>query len=134
MKTSVILLAGAFTALNCLADSAIAPKFLWSAAEPAGAKVSCDKGVSWKAEGGKFTLDFEAGQGEWPGLAIQPQNGTWDLGPWGRVEMTLTNPGRKPLSVGLRVDNLGDWRKSPWNSENVYLKPGETKVGKVIFG
>lgn len=134
MKTSVILLAGALAVLNCLADSAIAPKFLWSAAEPAGAKVSCDKGVSWKAEGGKFTLDFEAGQGEWPGLAIQPQDGTWDLGPWGRVEMTLTNPGRKPLSVGLRVDNPGDWRKSPWNSENVYLKPGETKVGKVIFG
>ena len=59
-----IFLSLSLAALSCLADSAIAPKFLWSASEPEAAKVSCDKGVSWKAEGGKFALDFEAGQGE----------------------------------------------------------------------
>ena len=116
------------------ADSAIAPKFLWSASEPGSANVTCDNGVTWKAEGGRFAVEFAPGEAQWPGFAIASKSGAWDLGVWGHVEMTLTNPGAKPLSVGLRVDNPGDWKKSPWNSENVYLNPGETKIGKVIFG
>ena len=115
-------------------DAAIAPKFLWSAAEASEAKVVCDKDVSWEARDGKIVIAIEAGGAAWPGLSVMPPAGTWDLSTWGHVEVTLTNPGEKPLSVGLRVDNAGDWRLSPWNAENVYLKPGETKVGKVVFG
>ena len=115
-------------------ESAIAPKFLWSVGDADGMNVSCDQGVAWKVDGGKFAVSFEPGDAAWPGFSISPKSGTWDLSTWGHVEMTLTNPGQKPLSVGLRVDNNGDWKKQPWNSENVYLKPGETKVGKVIFG
>ncbi len=44
----------------------------------------------------------------------------WDLSPWGRVEARVSNP--------------GDWRDQPWNSENVYLRPGETKTLMVVFG
>ena len=118
----------------CADDAAIAPKFLWSAAEASEPKVVCDKGVAWEVKDGKIAVAFEADDAAWPGLTVMPRAGTWDLSPWGHVEATLSNPGQKPLSVGLRVDNAGDWRLSPWNAENVYLKPGETKVGKVVFG
>ncbi len=131
------ILGAAFAALAfqaSAADSAIAPKFLWSASEAAAPNVVCDAGVSWNAAGGSIEVAFAAGDAAWPSLTVSPRSGAWDLSPWGHVEATLTNPGGKPLSVGLRVDNGGDWRASPWNSENVYLKPGETKVGKVIFG
>ena len=125
----------AFIARGALAEgAAIAPKFLWSASDADGAKVVCDAGVSYAAAGGSFAVSFAPGDAAWPGFSVSPKSGTWDLSTWGHVEMTLRNPGSKPLSVGLRVDNNGDWRKNPWNSENVYLKPGETKVGKVIFG
>ena len=115
-------------------ESAIAPTFLWSPAEASVPKVVCDAGVSWETADGKIRIDVAPGDAAWPGLSVSPTSGTWDLSPWGHVEMPLTNPGDKPLSVGLRVDNPGDWKLSPWNSESVYLKPGETKIGKVIFG
>ena len=133
-RRTVAVLA-AFLVQGALAeDSAIAPKFLWTASEASAPKVACDAGVTWKAEGGSFTVSFAPGDAAWPGFSVCPKSGTWDLSAWGHVEMTLKNPGAKPLSVGLRVDNNGDWRTNPRNSENVYLKPGETKVGKVIFG
>lgn len=115
-------------------ESAIAPRFLWSASDAAQPKVVCDAGVSWRAADGGIRIEVAPGDATWPGLSVMPESGTWDLSPWGHVEVALRNPGDKPLSVGLRVDNQGDWRFSPWNSEQVYLKPGETKIGKVIFG
>ena len=133
-RRTVAMLA-AFLVQGAFAEgSAIAPRFLWSASDADGAKVVCDAGVSYAKEGGSFAVSFAPGDAAWPGFSVCPKSGTWDLSTWGHVEMTLKNPGSKPLSVGLRVDNNGDWRKNPWNSENVYLKPGETKVGKVIFG
>ena len=115
-------------------EAAIAPFYLWSAAEAEVPKVNCDPNVSWDIEDGKIKLTFSPGNGSWPGLSIMPKSGTWDLSSWGHVEVVLGNRGDKPLSVGLRVDNEGDWRNSPWNSESIYLRPGETKIGKVIFG
>ncbi len=32
------------------------------------------------------------------------------------------------------MDNGGDWRNNPWNTEQVYLKPGERATVSVIFG
>ncbi len=116
-------------------ESAIAPKFLWAVSESDAARTTVDKGVAVAPRDGKFAVTVAPESGQWPGFSVQPASGgTWDLSAWGHVEFPLTNPGKKPLSVGVRVDNDGDWRKGPWNSENVYLKPGETKIGKVIFG
>ena len=114
--------------------AAIAPKFLWPAADASAVKVNPDKGVTAAPKDGQLAVTFAVGSGEWPGFEIRPAKEAWDLSPWGHVEFQLTNPGEKALNIGLRVDNAGDWRKNPWNTENITLKPGETKIGKVIFG
>lgn len=135
MQKSVVLLAGLVFSACVQADSAaIAPRFLWSSADPSAVKVACDAGVTYAKEAGRFAVDFAPGKASWPTVTVTPAAGTWDLQPWGHVEVLLENPGAKPLSVGLRVDNPGDWKTNPWNAENVYLKPGEKKIGKVIFG
>ncbi|MBM4079183.1 MAG: hypothetical protein FJ278_05735 [Planctomycetes bacterium] len=50
------------------------------------------------------------------------------------MEARITNLGDQELSVNLRVDNAGDWRANPWNTESVRLKPRETGDVKVVFG
>ena len=48
-RRTVAVLA-AFLVQGALAeDSAIAPKFLWTASEASAPKVACDAGVTWKA-------------------------------------------------------------------------------------
>jgi hypothetical protein len=32
------------------------------------------------------------------------------------------------------VDNEGDWRKSPWNTGNLWLDAGKTGTLRVVFG
>ena len=126
---------GLALSFSTFAESAsIAPKFLLTAAEKTDAKVVCDAGVTCAPEGGRHVMTVAPGEAAWPTVSLLPANGTWDLSPWGHLEVELQNPGKEPLSVGLRIDNPGDWKANPWNAENVYLKPGEKKVGKVIFG
>ena len=126
---------GLALSFSTFAESAsIAPKFLLTAAEKTDAKVVCDAGVTCAPEGGRHVMTVAPGEASWPTVSLLPANGTWDLSPWGHLEVELQNPGKEPLSVGLRIDNPGDWKANPWNAENVYLKPGEKKVGKVIFG
>lgn len=134
-KLIVVLSFVAMEFLSACADggAAIAPKFLWEAAKPFDGEVSCDVGVTVAPSGSSMRATFDNAALQWPSFTLVPSK-PWDLSPWGRVEVRLTNPGKKSLSVGLRVDNPGDWKTSPWNAENIYLKPGETKIGKVIFG
>lgn len=134
MKLEFASLALLLPALAFADGAAMAPKFIWSVSDVSSAAVACDAGVTCDRSDGRFKLTFAPGSQQWPGISVEPKSGSWDLSSWGHVELTMTNPGDKPLSVGLRVDNDGDWKKQPWNSENVYLKPGETKIGKVIFG
>jgi beta-glucanase (GH16 family) len=81
-------------------------------------------------------LTFEPGEAGFPGLVLKPEGtGTaWDLSKFGHVEATVVNTGSAPAFFALRVDNAGDYRQSPWNSENVTLKPGERQTVTVIFG
>ena len=79
-------------------------------------------------------VSIAAGEAGYPGLGIKPIGAVWDLSEFGHVEARITNTGDKSLTVILRVDNAGDWRKNPWNTESVGLKPGETRTAKVIFG
>ena len=110
--------------------AAIAPKDL--AAKPS--KIVCDNGVTVKEDGGRLTVTVAPNSGDWAGFAIVPANGTWDLSAWGHFEVTAKNLCDAQVCVGLRVDNPGDWQKSPWNSENLFVGAGETKTGRVIFG
>ncbi len=57
-----------------------------------------------------------------------------DLSAYGHVKITLTNLMDKRTMVALRIDNAGDWRKNPWNTENIYLEPNKTVTKVVRFG
>lgn len=81
-----------------------------------------------------LTVRIAAGEAGYPGIGIKPVGEAWDLSAYGHVEAQLANIGDQPVSVSLRVDNTGDWQKNPWNTESTYLKPGESKALKVIFG
>ena len=113
----------------------IAPKFLIDPASPKAAaqlKPSTDQVTATTAANG-VTVTIAGGPEGYPGIAITPEGGApWDLTPWGRVEAKITNLGDSGLALALRVDNKLDG--SSCNTEGVNLKPGETKVVKVIFG
>ncbi|MBN2713332.1 MAG: family 16 glycosylhydrolase, partial [Planctomycetes bacterium] len=79
-------------------------------------------------------VKIKDGANSYPGLTIKPKEGTWDLSKYGRVEVAITNNGEKPVTVCVRVDNEGDWKQSPWSSENTKIDPGKTKTAKVTFG
>lgn len=69
-------------------------------------------------------------------LSIKPAGGAnaWDLSAFGHVEARLVNTGAQPARLYLRVDNEGDWKKSPYSTGSIDLGPGESGTLKVIFG
>lgn len=85
---------------------------------------------------GRAALEVTARKGKnaYPGITIRPGGDRWDLSAYGRVEADVTNLGGSGITVALRVDNPGDWRKNPWNSENTRIPPGQTVTAKVVFG
>ena len=116
---------------------AAAPKFLFHHVKEHSAGVIAEKspGVTAEASAGGIDVTVAKGVSGYPGFHIHPSSGSaWDLSPWGHVEAKITNTGSAAVSVALRVDNAGDWRRNPWNTESAYLKPGETKIIRVIFG
>ncbi len=70
-----------------------------------------------------------------PGINLAPPGAkAWDLSAFGHVEARVVNTGSKAARFVLRVDNEGDWRKSPWSTSQLDLPPGERGTLKVIFG
>lgn len=132
---AVILSAGSAFAQQV---GGIAPKFLVdvnSPNAPKQIKATDDEqaGIAVAKDG--ITLTIKGGAATYPGVIITPEAGAaWDLSPWGHIEAKITNLGTANLGMGMRVDNAGDWRQQPWNAENLSLKPGESKVIKIIFG
>ncbi len=115
----------------------IAPKFLVDpAAATAPAQITANDAQT-TATCGKdgITVAIAPGEAGYPGITVKPDGqGPWDLSPWGHVEARITNTGTDKIIIGMRVDNAGDWKASPWDAENVTLKPGETRLVKVVFG
>lgn len=86
------------------------------------------------AKGKALEVTIPPGPASYPGVRIKPVGNGWDLSAYGRVEARVVNTGRQILGFNLRVDNAGDWRTSPWNVEQVWLKPGAAQTVSVIFG
>ncbi len=85
-----------------------------------------DKGIAVKIRPG--------GDG-YPGLSITPANGkAFDLSAHGHVDATFTNTGKAAIDLALRVDNAGDWRDEPWNTENLVIEPGRQATLHLVFG
>ena len=83
-----------------------------------------------------LVVTIKPGPAGYPGVQLKPPAGasTLDLSTFGHIEAKVTNTGAHPMLVALRIDSAGDWHDSPWNTEQVYLKPGQTGAIKVIFG
>lgn len=83
--------------------------------------------------GHALKISFSTAKG-YPAAQIKAPSGGWDLSKYKGVEAEISNAGNTAVKVALRVDNAGDWTKSPWNTESVMIKPGDTKVLQVVFG
>lgn len=119
---------------------AVAPAAEESLADIAGEKLNLttQEGATTEytttSEGRRaLRVKFPAGKG-YPGAAIKPDSGEWDLSKFAYVNIRLMNPGDKPVHVHMRVDNAGDWKKSPWNTEKFKVDPGTSRDLRVWFG
>ncbi len=79
-------------------------------------------------------VTVKLGKEDFPGLNIRPSLTSWNLSAFGHVEARVTNTGTKTLHIALRVDNEGDWKTNPWNTESVFLDPGATQTITTMFG
>jgi Beta-glucanase/Beta-glucan synthetase len=82
---------------------------------------------------GALRVEFPGGN-DYPGVNFPVPAAGLDHSAHAGLEIELTNLGPARLNLNLRVDNPGDWRKSPWNTENVWIGAGETKTLKLTFG
>lgn len=86
-----------------------------------------------RGEGHALQLVFGTAKG-YPTIHLPAPPELWDLSSFAGVQAMVTNPTAAKITVCLRVDNAGDWKKSPWNIEKTDLEPGETKAVQVKFG
>ncbi len=98
-------------------------------------KLEKDPGLSIDTSTGSPLLKvvFPANSG-YPGINLPIPGGAWDLSAYAGVEAEVANISQSRVNIGLRIDNPGDWKKAPWNSNNVWLSPGEAKTVRVVFG
>jgi hypothetical protein len=93
------------------------------------ASVSLEEEGSGKA----LKLTFPTSNG-YPGVDFPASEGHWDLSAFRGVEADVTNRGPGKVGITLRVENPGDWRQSPWNSNVIWLEPGHNGTVAVNFG
>lgn len=90
------------------------------------------------------TLDTSTGQpavrvelpadSGYPGVNFPLGAPTIDLSAFNAIELEVSNISQTRVRLHLRVDNPGDWKTSPWNTERTMLAPGETKTLRLFFG
>ena len=128
-RRTVALLAVLVVHVALAEGSAIAPKCLYSVTEAnEETKVKPEKVVTVSAGG---AVSVAGSNAEYPCVDFVPANGVWDLSPWGHIETQVKNTSDMPISVNMRVDQTDPFQS---NTEIAYLKPGESRMLKVIFG
>jgi beta-glucanase (GH16 family) len=133
-KTAVLFLHAAWWAASTLSAQEAVEKILdLSSASPSSGEVSVQAVDQDFAKGVRVAIT--PGASGYPGVSITPKGfPVWDLSAFGHVAAKVTNVGSKEFTLLLRVDNKGDWKQTPWNTEQTKIKPGETKDLSVIFG
>jgi len=115
--------------------SSIAPKFLVdpnAAASVQQVTASTDGQAQVALGKDGITVTMQGGAADYPGIVIKSESGKpWDLSPFGHIEAKVTNTSDKPLGINMSVDGES-WQVR--NTESVTVKPGESKILKVIFG
>jgi beta-glucanase (GH16 family) len=79
-------------------------------------------------------VSIKSGTEGYPGVNIQAPQKVWNLSTYGHVEARVVNTGAKPLMLALRVDNAGEWKDNPWNTESITLDPGAKGTITTVFG
>ncbi len=128
----VLGLAGAIRAAESLPLLELAAPGRAARCAPSSEQVTFSQSNDPAAPG--LVVSLAAGEAGYPGIGIKPAGAAWDLAAFGHVEARIANLGARELSLNLRVDNVGDSQKAPWNTESIRLKPGETGTVKVVFG
>lgn len=125
-----------FLPAACLAADATSPKILLPLEDDAAPKnfEPSSEQVTVTSVPQGVAIAIAPGKDGYPGVNVKPPGGAWDLSQFGHVEARVTNTGDKTLSISLRLDNAGEWKDNPWNTESQSIKAGETGVVKVIFG
>ena len=136
-KLVIALLLSVVAHLPAIAQSPSENKDLINLAEldVSTIKTENDAETSIEKKGDESVLKMKfPASGSYPGVNFKSPAGKWDLSANGGISVEVTNNGSAKLGVGLRVDNPGDWKKSPWNSEVLWLAPGKTETITVHFG
>ncbi len=116
--------------------TATSSSILESTVDASGFKTEEGAVVSIEQQGGvpAVKIDFPGSTG-YPAVKFPvPVDGKWNLATAKGIQADITNAGQAKVGVGLRADNAGDWKKEPWNTETIYLNPGQTKTLKLTFG
>ncbi|GHC09771.1 glycoside hydrolase family 16 protein [Cerasicoccus arenae] len=78
-------------------------------------------------------VEFPASK-SYPGFNIPVPTGGWNLSTYAGIEAEIVNTSTSRLNISMRAENNGDWEKEPWNSNNVWIAPGDSKRLQVTFG
>tara|TARA_R100000027_G_scaffold67501_1_gene66578 strand:+ start:2631 stop:5588 length:2958 start_codon:yes stop_codon:yes gene_type:complete len=78
-------------------------------------------------------IDFPASN-TYPGVNVPVPAGGWNLSAYAGIEAEIINTSSSRLNISMRAENKGNWKKEPWNSNNVWLAPGESERLQVTFG
>lgn len=121
------------TARPCAAADGRNTALAFSKAEPTCDQVKVVESAGAAVPG--LAVTVKPGANGYPGFILKPKSGgTWDLSGNGYLDAMVENTGKEEVRVFLRVDNEGDWKKNPWNTENAAVGPGETEKVRVYFG
>jgi len=82
-----------------------------------------------------ITVSLPAGKGNYAGIQVYPPDGaaTWDLTQYGHIEAKITNTGTTVVRFNIVAKGVAQGAPA-MNAEIIGIKPGETKIAKVIFG
>ena len=81
-----------------------------------------------------LSVTLPAARANYPGIQVYPPSGdSWDLTPYGHIEAKITNTGTTLIRMTMRVDGTVSGQPGS-DVEIIGVKPGESKVLKVIFG
>jgi hypothetical protein len=85
-----------------------------------------DAKASAEASGANAGLRVATGHSQpWPGITLPAPKGQWDLAPYARVSLSLTNAGTNPVTVFCRVDNPGADGTDHCVTHSLALQPGQ---------
>ena len=133
MRRMALIILLIFCPAACAAEKSLVLFDFESGPEP-GAITTRDARLSLVDSGKGKALRAETGhEQDWPGFDLRAPKGKWDLSRHDRLAMDVTNTGKNPVTVFLRVDNPGANGRENCNTDRVELAPGRSGVLEVQF-